>query len=167
MMMIKILLLKVLTNKHIKGFTMIELLVVMLIVAVFGSIALPNTMAVVGKAKEAEAKQMLSSLGETQQAYYLENAKFADKLENLDIVFSGYYYNYEEPVIITNSPYPGVKQGAIAVNSLENNTREYKLGVYYNSKSFLLVLCQSLSPNQNAQAPNISDGECINSTKVQ
>ena len=166
-MMIDSRLLKSIINQQNKGFTMIELLVVMLIAAICGSIALPNTMAVVGKAKEAEAKQMLSSIGQNQQAYYFEHAEFADEMEDLDGVVYGYYYTYEKPSIITNAPYPGVKQGAIAVNAQQYNTREYQLGVDYNSNSFFLVLCQSLTAHQNAEAPNISNGECINSTKIE
>ncbi|ACB52729.1 putative HofG-like general secretion pathway protein [Crocosphaera subtropica ATCC 51142] len=151
------------TNKPAKGFTLIELMVVILIVSVLGVIALPMTISAVGKARETEAKQILSSIGQGQQAYFFEHATFATALDSLDVTFSGQYYNFEEPLLINST---AVKHGAIGLNAQQANTREYQLGIYYNLSSFSLVLCQSSTENDVAEAPNSSNDSCIQGTRI-
>ena len=163
MIMIVLKLLKSVINKQSKGFTLIELVIVMLIVTTLGLIALPMSMSMVGKARETEAKQMLSAIGQGQQAYFFEHATFASELDSLNIGLSGHYYDYEEPQLINSNT---VKQGAIAVDAIQDNTREYQLGIYYNLSSFYLVLCQSLRENERAVAPNSSNGSCLQGSKI-
>lgn len=162
-MMILFLLLKILINKEEKGFTLLELMVVMLIVTVLSVITLPMTISAVGKAKETEAKQSLSAIGQGQQAYFFEHGTFSTALNDLDIGVSGKYYSFEEPLLINSTV---VKQGAIGINARQANTREYQLGIYYDSNSFSLVLCQGLTENDTVEAPNRSNGSCIEGTKI-
>ena len=163
-MMIFFRLFQSITNKQAKGLTLIELVMVMLIVTILGLIALPMSMSMVGKARETEAKQMLSAIGRGQQAYFFEHATFADELDSLNIGLSGQYYDYEEPQLISST---AVKQGAIAVDARQDNTREYQLGVYYNFSSFALVLCQSLTEDEKAEAPDNFNTSCLQGTKIE
>jgi prepilin-type N-terminal cleavage/methylation domain-containing protein len=63
------------TNKE-EGFTLIELLVVIIIIGILAAIALPSFLNQANKAKQTEAKQTLSAMGKSQQAYYTENNTF-------------------------------------------------------------------------------------------
>ncbi|MBD2529644.1 type IV pilin-like G/H family protein [Nostoc flagelliforme FACHB-838] len=64
-------------KKNEEGFTLIELLVVIIIIGILSAIALPSFLNQANKAKQSEAKTIVGSMNRAQQAYYLENGKFA------------------------------------------------------------------------------------------
>ena len=162
--MIHVKLLRKIRKKSEKGFTLLELIVVMLIATILGLIAYPQMIDKVGRAKEVEAQQTLSSLGQAQQIFFFEHGTFANNLNQLDIGFSGKYYDFEQPNLISSTI---VKQGAIGINSNQTNTREYELGIYYHLGSFNLILCKSSNPTEIAETPNVGNSDCIQGTKVQ
>lgn len=66
-----------------RGFTLTELLVVIVIVGILASLTLPRFLNVTTKAKSTEAKLMLKHLYNLQKAYYLEHDVFAQTLAEL------------------------------------------------------------------------------------
>jgi type IV pilus assembly protein PilA len=81
------------------GFTLLELLVVIVIGGILAAISLPSLLNQVNKAKQVEAKTNLASLNRAQQAYYLENSSFADSMENLGVGISPSTVNYSYSVV--------------------------------------------------------------------
>ncbi len=86
-------------KKGDKGFTLVELLVVIVIIGILTAIALPSFLNQTAKAKQAEAKQKVSSILKTQQSHRTENATFATNvldlaLGNLDGANTAPIYSY-------------------------------------------------------------------------
>lgn len=65
------------------GFTLIELMIVIVVIGILATLAVPKYMTVTRKAKESEAKMVLSQLHSLQEAYYRENDTYARTLEDL------------------------------------------------------------------------------------
>ncbi len=152
------------TTKRINdnnGFTLIELLVVVVIVGLLSAIALPNLLKQVGKARETEAKQDLSSLIHAQQAYHYETSTFADSMNKLEafITLDSKYYTFPDPTPVNRNI---VKHKAIPTNPVNNETKTYSIGTYYEAGFFNIVLCQAQGINNDVDAPNTSSGNCTN-----
>ena len=83
-------------DKTAQGFTLLELLVVIVIIGILSAIALPSFLNQANKAKESEAKTYVSSFNKAQTLYRLENPGFATTLNQLSITIppSTDFYNY-------------------------------------------------------------------------
>lgn len=69
--------------KQEEGFSLTEVLIVIVIIGTLVLLALPRFSSVVTKAKEIEAKIMLDHLHSLEQAYYFENDTYAADLAQL------------------------------------------------------------------------------------
>ena len=68
-----------------RGFTLMELLVVVVIIGILTAVAVPQYKKSVIKAKLANARMLLTSVVQAQEAYYLANGHYATQLSQLDI----------------------------------------------------------------------------------
>ena len=62
---------------------MVELIVVVMIIGILSSIAIPSFMNAGDKAKQQEAAVLVSSYLKAAQAYYTENSSIADRAGHL------------------------------------------------------------------------------------
>lgn len=150
---------KLQTLKH--GFTLVELLVVTIVVSVLAAISLPNFLAQVGKAREAEATSQLGALGRAQQAYHFETQIFASDLDSLDgsITVTDGFYNFPDPSTADSSI---VKHQAVANIPYNVSSRNFALGIYHSSGNFSRVLCRAAAPTLTVTAPDANTDPCNN-----
>lgn len=65
------------------GFTLVELMIVVAIIAFLAMIAIPSLMRFSAKAKRSEAYIHLGSLAAAEKAYWIEHGTYTDKLAEL------------------------------------------------------------------------------------
>ena len=63
-------------KRNEKGFTLIELMIVVAIIGILAAIAIPNFLKFQAKAKQSEAKTNLAAVHTAQVAYFGENGSF-------------------------------------------------------------------------------------------
>ena len=68
-----------------KGFTLIEMLVVVLIIAVLAAIAFPQYQLAVLKSRYTQLMVMADAIRQAQDVYYLAHGKYSLKINDLDI----------------------------------------------------------------------------------
>lgn len=71
-----------------KGFTLIELMIVLMIISILASIAVPNYRSSLIRAREAVLADTLSQFRKTIDDYYADKGKYPDSLN--DLVSGGY-----------------------------------------------------------------------------
>lgn len=67
------------------GFTLVELLVVIIIIGILSAIALPSFLGATAKAKQTSAKTTIGAVNTAQNAFRTENTGFAPDLESLGL----------------------------------------------------------------------------------
>lgn len=82
-----------------KGFTLLELVVVFLILGILSVFVVPSFLKMMNRARETESRVHLSAISRAQHQYFLENEEFAssDNFDSLNIGLSqqANYFNYQ------------------------------------------------------------------------
>ena len=90
------------------GFTLVELMVVIVIVALLAAIAVPLYMNYVQDSRRSEAAGGLAAVATAQQTYYQRYGSYADALANLNVDLTDVLANWDvaDPALIAGPP-PG------------------------------------------------------------
>ncbi len=80
---------QILPKKTTRGFTLIEVLVVVLIIAVLASIAWPKYVVALERNRALEAINMTHAIGQAASNYYMTHDVKPTEIQDLGIVFSG------------------------------------------------------------------------------
>jgi type IV pilus assembly protein PilE len=85
----------IMNDKKMRGMTLVELLIVVAIVAILASVALPSWNSQVQKARRADARNALLNVQLEQEKYRSTNGSYAGSLSDLGLgqYTSGDYYN--------------------------------------------------------------------------
>tara|TARA_B100000315_G_scaffold35855_2_gene30542 strand:- start:780 stop:1193 length:414 start_codon:yes stop_codon:yes gene_type:complete len=73
-----------LKNKENKGFTLIELMIVVAIIGILATIAIPNFLRYQAKTKQVEAKVNLGAIFSTQTTYHSEMTSYSSSFSALN-----------------------------------------------------------------------------------
>lgn len=99
-------------KRNNKGFTLIELMIVVAIIGILAAIAIPQFAKMRQKGQNAAATSALGNLKTAQEAYYLENDIYADPIGNL-----ASWYSPESNVTVTILAADGDSWSAWATHS--------------------------------------------------
>ena len=123
-----------------KGFTLVELLVVVLIVGILASIAMPNYTKSVEKARATEAMTMVKAINDAVYAYAAEKSACPPSFSKLlvevpgdkisDTVVAGKYFVYILNAAI-NAPIPGTSCGGVVAQRSSGDV--YRIWNPYNA----------------------------------
>ncbi len=89
-----------------KGFTLIELMIVVAILGILAAIAIPNFMRFQAKSKQSEAKTNLGAIGTTAEAWRTENDTYIATVAQLGWAPQGnsrYGYSYNALLLAANT----------------------------------------------------------------
>lgn len=138
-------------KKKKKGFTLIEMLVVVLIIGILATIAFPSYTKAVEKSRAREAVQVLSTISLGEQREKLARYKYTNEVDKLNLA----YTNFSDGSKATGSTFDGEffdytvfgedRQAAFA----QRNNNEYTLSVDYLTKEIFCrpsshFVCQEL-----------------------
>lgn len=70
--------------KRVSGFTLLEMMIVLVIIAVLAGLAIPAYMSASEKSRKLEAIQTLGTLRAAQQRYFTANTEYASSFTALD-----------------------------------------------------------------------------------
>jgi prepilin-type N-terminal cleavage/methylation domain-containing protein len=79
---------------HSKGFTLVEVLIVVIIIGILASIGIPQFADSIEKAKGGEARAGMGHIQTGEKIYYAEKEIYTTNLSDLDINLTQHYWSF-------------------------------------------------------------------------
>ena len=143
-----------------KGFTLTELLVVVLIIGILSSVALPQYMKSVEKARATEAIELLGTLVRAETAYFLSNDTYTKNLSELGIVLPGIDSTDQSVANTNNFQFEVLTANSNVVVAYANRTSvsdPYNIWMIMDNEGKFDMCCK-------ADAPDGTETECDTAT---
>ncbi|MGK7917834.1 MAG: type IV pilin-like G/H family protein [Prochloraceae cyanobacterium] len=140
------------SQKNNPGFTLVELLVVVVVIGILAIFSFPSLFKQIYQAREVEAKYDVGTLIRAEQAQHWETGKFVSVNESelqadnpLGITIESKYYR-----ILTVAENNQAYALAQAKGKSTNQLRNYWGGIKYINYQYANAICQTQKPNDNS-----------------
>jgi type IV pilus assembly protein PilA len=144
------------SKKTEQGFTLVELLVVIVIIGILTAVALPNFMSQSAKAKQSEAKQYVASINRAQTYRRSYSSTFASNFEELAIgTMTGTSSSNTAAFIYSMTG--DAESGTAYATSRDSALKSYSAAIlhYNNTENLPTIasgLCENSTPGTSAAA---------------
>lgn len=130
-------------KKQDEGFTLIEMLVVIIIIGILSAIAMPSFLSQSAKSRQSEAKINVGALNRAQQAYYFEKLTFTETINDLSLgISNSNSYSYSAVGV------GGITNGVVnKATSLQPDLKAYAGSVFKSTtdQTTQVILCEANS----------------------
>jgi type IV pilus assembly protein PilA len=133
-----------------QGFTLVELLVVVIIIGILTAIALPTFLNQTVKAKQAEAKNTIGTVNSGQTAFRVINSRFAENFSQLALGLPEHTANYTYHILTSDNDFVQITAQAknSALKGYSGVTERYADS---NGQSIISsVVCEAPTPGIDA-----------------
>ena len=91
------------TRKRIHGFSLMEVMIVVVIIGILAALAYPKLEKYLKRARQTEAKTNLSAIYTAQKIYFTLHQSYAEDINELDLSLAQGFYKYTIPEASTST----------------------------------------------------------------
>jgi len=134
--------------KNDKGFSLVELMIVVAIIGVLAALAVPKFQSFQAKAKQSEAKSNLSHIYTLEQSFYGDQDKYSNLLTDIGFTLQGHIrYGYTASLVGTGFLATATATSNTIISS--SCTFPDRWTIDQDKKLVLAADCVSNNPNKN------------------
>ena len=131
-----------------KGFTILEGIIVLAIIAILAAIAIPNFLGIINNLTTTEAIQTLGSALNSQQEYYYQKGYFADSWTTLQLEDNSLKYDYGAEAFDNNQN--SLLKAAPKLESLKGAIAGIEVVKRKGNIDFNYAICEAKKPGRKS-----------------